>query len=961
MLYSLLECRAAGRDHDQFPSYRMNPMRQLLKTGILAVATALVLFVAPTIDARADEEIDRECICEDGIGACQHFLRNPKTPTDDPCWCNKCRTFSKHDGKTVPDGVNPLCFTSGRMECYLKRHALAWGITCSACVQDEKCCPYDNSANCPDCGQNSDGNPFETDAFGRDAKATVLDQLAKEQRHFRKKKKNVVVAYNRHFYMVTDVKPMKVKMQGGGSFRLAGTHEWAHLMIERAEYARREFEQHFGSAPAMSKPTAIFVPSKERNAASIQATYMGSARTNISYGGTDSGTIAGGFAFNGFCQSEQKFGGDHAQHMAMRHSLGHIFISCWVVVNGNNRALPRWMFVGAAHWMTKLQKRFRDDVTFCGNESKALTGSGKKWESDCAKLARGGKFPPIEELFGKTASGQLTLEDHKRAWAYFHFGLGEWREPFAKALAAIRKQEEPRDAFVQNLNCTPEVFHERIEARLTGKRRSMDPRSVEDDFEGNDTPGFRERKKLRAENDPAKLAALIRGLGTIDDPETAEAVIDTFKYNSALVRENAVVTLRKVDDAEVLEAIWQYGLNHKNAMARAYTARVCGAKELEFALVKLREQLEDKNWYARAEAAVAVGKLKDLNSLSRLRKMVNDPAEKTRVGAMDALAMFGSDAEMAVPLITKHLKSPRWQLRVTACQALGKIGSMEAVEELVTRMEVESGRVRGDIKDALVEITRDDLGRKPENWRKWWDRLKASTPNGLPQRPDEPEPETAEERTKREALEKRYATQEYYGIEIYSSRIGFVIDTSGSMLSNFTPDPKQATSLSREYTGKTKLMICKEEIAQTLKTLDPRSHFNVISFNTTIRPMAKNPISASPGNIKKAFSFLRSLPGKGETNYHGALEAALDLGRTVDESPNFRSTPDTLTFLTDGMPTRGEMTNADTILEWYTALNRYARVRTHVICFGSKGVDLVLLRGMAEQNDGRFIHVAEKK
>ena len=120
--------------------------------------------------------------------------------------------------------------------------------------------------------------------------------------------------------------------------------------------------------------------------------------------------------------------------MAMRHSLGHIFISCWTVVDGNNRALPRWMFVGAAHWLCKLQERFRDDVTFCGNESQALTGSGKKWEEDCAKLARTGKFTPIEELFGKTASGQLTLEDHKRAWAYFHFGLAEWREPFAKAL-----------------------------------------------------------------------------------------------------------------------------------------------------------------------------------------------------------------------------------------------------------------------------------------------------------------------------------------------------------------------------------------------------------------------------------------------------------------------------------------------------------------------------------------------
>jgi HEAT repeat protein len=936
----------------------MHPIARRLALLLVAVAGLLVAYAQGVSPAHANEDIDRDCICETSGGACQHFLRNPKTPTDDPCWCHKCRTFSKHDGTTVPDGMNPLCFTSSRMECYLKRHAATWGITCSVCVQNDDCCKFPEHQNCPDC-QDGDDNPLGRDAFGRPAKETVLQRLEREQRFFKKPKK-VIVAYNRNFYLVTDVGPMKVKQEGGGSYRMADPHEWAHLMLERAEYARREFIQHIGT-PRISKPTAIFIPAKERDAGKIQGAYLGSPRTNILYGGSDSGSMADGFCFNGFCQSEQKFSGDHDQHMAMRHSLGHIFISCWQVVDGNNRALPRWMFVGAAHWLCKLQERFRDDVTFCGNESTPLTGSGKKWYEDCAKLARTNKFTPIEELFGKTAGGQLTLEDHKRAWAYFHIMLEEWREPFVKVLGDLRLQKEPRDAFMQHVNCTPEVFHDRIEERLTGKRRSMDPTKSEEDFEGNENPGVRERKKLLAESDPQKLAALIRGLGTITDARTAETVIDLFKKNSELVRETAVVTLLKIDDQEVLEAVWQYGLNHKNAMSRAYTARVCGRKELEFSLIKLREQLEDSNWYARAEAAVACGLMKDIRAMRGLRNMVNDPAEKARVAAMDALAMFGEEAEMAVPLITKHLTSPQWQLRVTACQALGKIGSMEAVEPLITRMEIESGRVRGDIKDALKEITRDDLGRKPENWRKWWEREKANSPSGLPKRPDEPS-ETGPVAEQKPDANDRYAQQEYYGIEIYSSRIGFVLDTSGSMASNFVPNASQARALKLEVEGQTnKINICKEQIARTLKSLDPRSHFNVISFNTTVRTMSKNPISASPGNVKKAFGFLRSLPATGETNYYGALRAALDLGQTLDASPNFRSTPDTLTFLTDGMPTRGEMTDADTLLEWYTALNRYTRVRTHVICFGSKGVDLVLLRGMAERNDGRFVHVAEAR
>jgi Mg-chelatase subunit ChlD len=169
-------------------------------------------------------------------------------------------------------------------------------------------------------------------------------------------------------------------------------------------------------------------------------------------------------------------------------------------------------------------------------------------------------------------------------------------------------------------------------------------------------------------------------------------------------------------------------------------------------------------------------------------------------------------------------------------------------------------------------------------------------------------------------------------------------------------------SLSRKYTGSSKLEICKEEIGQTLAKLDPRAHFSIIVFNTQVTSFKREPVGASPENVSAATSWLRSLPPAGETNYYGGLRAALALDEgTAELSPNFRDTPDTLTFLTDGIPTQGEITDADTLLEWYTSLNRYARIRTHVIAFGTKGVDLVVLKNMADRNRGKFVHVAEKE
>jgi len=347
--------------------------------------------------------------------------------------------------------------------------------------------------------------------------------------------------------------------------------------------------------------------------------------------------------------------------------------------------------------------------------------------------------------------------------------------------------------------------------------------------------------------------------------------------------------------------------------------------------------------------------MKDGDAFDETRKLVvSDPAEKTQLAAMDALGLLGGDAQAAIPAIAKHLESPQWQLRVAACQSLGAIGNMKAVDPLLARMKIETGHVREEIHDALKTITRDDLGPAYDEWQKWWDRQKQNAPGGLPERPKKPKVSDAD---------ARYAAPapKYYGIQIYSNRIGFVLDTSMSMDQSFEPDPAAMKALSREYTGTSKLAICKEEIAATLKTLDPRAHFSIIVFNTRIDSWNRDPQPASASNIEAASSWLQNLPPAGETNYYGGLRAALNLDETSEIPQNFKPTPDTLTFLTDGMPTEGEITDADTLLEWYTSLNRYARIRTHVIAFGTKGVDLDVLRKMAERNGGRFVHVAEKE
>ena len=64
------------------------------------------------------------------------------------------------------------------------------------------------------------------------------------------------------------------------------------------------------------------------------------------------------------------------------------------------------------------------------------------------------------------------------------------------------------------------------------------------------------------------------------------------------------------------------------------------------------------SWYTKG----LVGSSAFRHTMNRL-----DAVALQSIAAMDALAMFGEDAHMAVPLILKHLASSQWQLRVTAC------------------------------------------------------------------------------------------------------------------------------------------------------------------------------------------------------------------------------------------------------------------------------------------------------
>ncbi len=922
----------------------------------LALLAMLFVAPAPPVQAGDDEEAEEEpavrepkCTCA-ARNACWHYLRAPVEPPNDLCWCPKCTPDTRHDGSKVPEGWNPQCFQGKSLDCFLRRHAASWKITCTECLAETKCCQFKHQERCPGCGDGEAKDPLKTDPFGKDARASALERVAIEQKVF--DKKTPAIAWTRRFYVVTDIQHVQIKTQGG--LRYVDAHEYAHIMLERAEKAAREFDRAFDGRVGLLRPMGIFLPQRETTGFGIREAYFRNKNAPMiysSYAGASESHIAQGFCLNGLCVSLQQAGGDDTDlHQTMRHLMGNILVTCWIVRSGDIKTTPRWVFEGAAHWLGKRHPDLADDVWYCIGEEKKVSGSGKGWMKDLEDTAAKAKFAPFEEFISRSSLGQLSRDDHQRAWGIFEICLAEWREPFVALLAEFRRERDVHDSFKKTLGCTPEEFNQRFIERLMGVREAMTSPRAEKTLEV---------KFAVNPSDPATdVAAKIRALGTITDPALVKQVIDIMgRHESDLVRETALGALRKLKDETCRRTVWEHGFASSDRISRAYSARICRSLRLADAKEPLKKLLDDSFWMARVEAALALATLKDFDSQSKMRAMVEDSSSRVRIGAMDALAIFGTEANDAcIAPIAKNLNHPDWQVRLAACQDLRKLGNWLAVDALVARLQAEAGRIGEEVLRTLRWLTDEDLGEKPENWKKWWEREGGRVRE---RRGFDPKPKKDDKANDRYAKPKD-GEPHYYGVTLFSQRIGFVFDTSRSTNRKFKPDSSTASLLHGKYEDATIFEIAREEVAESVAALDSRANFNVIAFGSDVRRWQRSMVAANESNKSGARGFVHSYAAAGETNFYGALSAALDLDTVPFTSPGVGDTLDTMVFLTDGTPTVGDIIDPDLLLEWYGELNRYYRVRTHMYAFGRLEVDEELMRKLAERNEGRFTQLFEE-
>jgi|GEM_PF-3481840 len=193
------------------------------------------------------------------------------------------------------------------------------------------------------------------------------------------------------------------------------------------------------------------------------------------------------------------------------------------------------------------------------------------------------------------------------------------------------------------------------------------------------------------------------------------------------------------------------------------------------------------------------------------------------------------------------------------------------------------------------------------------------------------------------ALEKfRTEMPSFFGREIVSKRVVFVLDVSGSMNEGRPPRIKRV----------------QDELKKVIDSLSSEATFNLIAFNNKVMVWNQRMQKASKETKEAAKRFVDSFKADGQTHTDEALKAAFD----IDDI-------DSIYLLSDGAPYKAEhgstlsISFIEGIIEWVAKSNRFKRVRIHTFGFEEMakedGAEICVdfLKRLAKDSGGTFTNI----
>lgn len=264
-----------------------------------------------------------------------------------------------------------------------------------------------------------------------------------------------------------------------------------------------------------------------------------------------------------------------------------------------------------------------------------------------------------------------------------------------------------------------------------------------------------------------------------------------------------------------------------------------------------------------------------------------------------------------------------YALRHAVVCTLGDIGKSQSTAALVELLPALEGQLKYEAIARLTLRTGQNHGDDLTAWKDWWSGQDGVLPN-VAIEPDTPLPEN---------IPWAYPVPKFFARPIYSQKVVFVLDHSGSMNSTLN--------------GQTRLAAMQEQFQQAIQRLPESASFSLIVFNQQVDVWRTPLVPANTVNKTAAIQSIYSLQANGLTAIYDSLERGLQLDQNIEQ----------IIFLTDGRPTAGKYTRNEDIIQNIAQLNRYLHTRIDCLGIDTEGPPEELLKEISRQTYGTYVRI----
>lgn len=389
------------------------------------------------------------------------------------------------------------------------------------------------------------------------------------------------------------------------------------------------------------------------------------------------------------------------------------------------------------------------------------------------------------------------------------------------------------------------------------------------------------------------------------------------------VRGMMITALEETPGDEAIEVLVT-GLKAKAPRLLYETLRALGrrgTRQHQAALQKLTRHKDDA---VRHEALISKARL-SIGDPSFLEDAIDLAGDKDPIERGAAAISLGELRDPAA-MDTLHglLTDDEYTVRIEALMGVAIARQRSSIPVLAARLDELKGAERDRTHRELRLLTGQDHGVSSRRWAQWWEETGSDFT--VPALEDAQNAESERE----DRRESNDTQSTFYGLNITSDRVCFVLDLSGSM--NF-----------RTKSGKTRLSVLKSEMDRFLAGYASGSLFNMIFFGNDAQRWRPELTLMNDKVRPKAREDVSDLEAPGATAVYDGLAAAF-------EDPLV----DTIYLLTDGGPTGGEM---DDINEIIMEVNRWNSLRHLVIHTVAVGRKSPLLEALSADSNGQYVIV----